>query len=291
MRRIIVLFMMLYSIDASGKAFIDTVYSFTPGTVQFSGQSEEFFPMNIFGAPSISASRFVQASAESDVCSIGIGGEIVVGVKSGKVYNGEGPDFIIFENAFERQFDSVVFAEPAVVSVSQNGIDFIEFPFNEWTLEGLAGKTPVNGSADSFDYLASGGDAFDLSDLGLDYITHIKIRDTSRIITKDELHPFYQPEFIVTGFDLDAISILYPNQTTYIEDELQSDFVLRDLSDCITVETDSNFEVRLYNTLGIEILSVSADSFISIDKLILPKGLLIIRIEKSGKTYTRKITR
>ena len=281
---------MIASANAFAGTFIDTVYSFKPGTVQFVGQSEEYFPMNIFGPPAANATRFVPASAPEDVCSIGIEGEIIVGLKSGIIHNGIGNDFIIFENAFERIFDSAIFAEPAVIAVSQNGTDFIEFPYDEWTLNGLAGKTPTNGGENPFDYLLAGGDAFDLEDLGLDYITHIKIRDISQIVSKSTDHPYYQPEFMVTGFDLDAVAILYPQApNTYIEPAQEKDFQVVETHDRITINSNSIINIKIFNSIGTLIAKIDNRTNVLINKFGLPSGLYIISIESNGMQYFHKM--
>jgi len=80
------------------------------------------------------------ASSPYDVVELGFGGEIIVGCKNYYIVDKEGPDFIIFENVF-MYGNGKIFAEPGVVSVSRDGIEFVEFPFNPLTLEGLAGIT------------------------------------------------------------------------------------------------------------------------------------------------------
>jgi hypothetical protein len=96
--------------------------------------------MNIFGPPCKHATQFIPASSAEDVVELGFGGEIIVGNKHNYIVDGEGPDFIIFENVF-CYGDGKIFAEPGIVSVSKDGINFVEFPFNPETLEGLAGIT------------------------------------------------------------------------------------------------------------------------------------------------------
>lgn len=277
-------------ITALSGNFIDTVYSFRPGTVQFTGQSKEYFPMNIFGPPAANATRFIPASAPDDVLSIGINGEIIVGIKAGKIFNGFGYDFIVFENAFERNFDGVIFAEPAIVSVSQNGIDFVEFPYNDWTLDALAGKTPTIGSEDPFNNLLAGGDAFDIGELGFDYITHIKLRDVSQIVSKSTDHPFYQPEFMITGFDLDAIAILYPNSfaSTYYP-QFEQYYSINNFTERIVLNSCQIMNIKIYNSLGSLISSIQNQTFLSINKNALPTGLIIISIEVNGYVFIEKL--
>ena len=85
--------------------------------------------MNIFGPPCKTATQYSAAFNPYDVVELGFGGEIIVGSKHFYIVDGEGPDFIIFENVF-CYGNGRVFAEPGVVSVSRDGINFVEFPFN-----------------------------------------------------------------------------------------------------------------------------------------------------------------
>ncbi len=229
-------------------SYIDTVYSFTPGTGQISGQSPEFFPMNIFGAPAQEASEFIPASAESEVLSLGIDGEIIVGVKDSYIYDGEGDDFIIYENAFKNQATKKIFAEPAKVAVSYDGVNYHEFPYDEWTLEGCAGKTPTNGSADPFTDVTTGGDGFDIGALGLQKIKYIKITDISMVVTKDENHPYYSITSMVTGFDLDALACKYVNEgIAKIQDKFD---YIKTYSNRIAINSESDFELQIYDMRG-----------------------------------------
>ncbi|MCS7008948.1 MAG: hypothetical protein NZL93_03295, partial [Chthoniobacterales bacterium] len=149
------------------------------------------------------------------------------------IWNGPGPDFTIFENVFyiggnpERRF-----MEPAAVSVSKDGQLWFQFPLHfspryntDGSLNlrhpftysrGFAGINPVlsnNGWPDPTDPNLSGGDSFDLSDLGLDWVRFVKIQSTGHLWMLDQ---FEQPihhnqetnaanrESPTSGFDLDA---------------------------------------------------------------------------------------
>lgn len=204
--KIIFLLIFILSFNLKSQLFIDTVYSFTPGTLQYTGQSEEYYPMNIYGPPSIIATKYVQETTPEQILSLGLDGEIIVGLKNNLIINKPGPDFIIFENAFINQFNNKVYAEPAIVSVSKDGITFFDFPYNIDLLTGLAGVTPSIGKEDPFNYPACGGDTFDLSDLNIDSIRYIKIKDITAQILNNPKHPNYDPT--LSGFDLDAVAII-----------------------------------------------------------------------------------
>jgi len=221
-KKIVLLFILLLNVKLyAKKGSIDTVYYLKLGDLKQQDSINPYFPQNIFGLPSRKATRTVPESSQSEIFSIGIGGEIIVGFKNKILRNGDGIDFIIFENAFVNSINNGIFAEPAIVSVSKDGINFIEFPFDKDSLIGLAGITPTNGSVDAYKYPQSGGDGFDLSGIGLDYIKYIKIKDTTlHISTLEKNNKFYNPEFLLSGFDLDAVLGLYlEDETVNVEDE------------------------------------------------------------------------
>lgn len=180
---------------------IDTVYSFFPGEGQNNGQDSEYYPMNIFGLPYPGATENTPVKSPEHVLSIGLGGEITVGFKNYIIIDKAGTDFIIFENSFLNPVNEKYFAEPAIVSVSCDGVNFIQFDFDSLTLEGCAGVMPTFGNPAKPE--TCGGDKFDLSNIGIDSISHIKIKDISRFILDNPEHPFY--DAIISGFDLDAV--------------------------------------------------------------------------------------
>ncbi|MCL2039562.1 MAG: hypothetical protein FWG85_03930 [Bacteroidetes bacterium] len=211
MKNIYVLLIFLVPNVVSSQTFIDTVYSYQWGTGTGAvGREAKYFPQNIFGPPTSYANKYTQATQHSEVVSLGLDGEIVVGLKEGYIIDKDGPDFIIFENVFSNYNETKIFVEPAIVSVSNDGVNFVEFPYNTETLEGFAGINWTNGSENCFDYRISGGDAFDLADIGMDSIRYIKIKDTALFISKlPTNHKYYSPAAIVTnGFDLDAVVLL-----------------------------------------------------------------------------------
>lgn len=127
------------------------------------------------------------------VYSLGAGGRATFGFAD-SIRNGEGDDFIVFENAFElfggptfSDPTGLSFAEVCFVEVSTNGIDFVRFPTSYngpdaahpvfggsafGSFDGFGGCGPVladvgNGD-DPRNAALAGGDALDLSDLLLE---------------------------------------------------------------------------------------------------------------------------
>mgnify|MGYP004370035033 CR=1 FL=1 len=123
------------------------------------------------------------------------------------VVDGDGPDLVVFENPFEIQGGGV-FMDPVVVEVSEDGETFVRFPWEApdvytsdpaaWS--GLAGLTPVSANVDDPDAPlpedpAAGGDAFDLAELGLTAVTHVRL-------VVDDAIPY---DIVSNGPDIDGV--------------------------------------------------------------------------------------
>lgn len=129
------------------------------------------------------------------------GGNITLQFNNNVVADGPGPDFVVFENVFYVNGDpNRRWMEPAIVSVSRDGVRYYTFPYDfvpHYTesgeincynpycySKGFAGVNPVfsnNGSPDPKIPSMGGGDAFDLSALnqpGLDWIRYVRITAT-----------------------------------------------------------------------------------------------------------------
>ncbi len=194
MRTILLFTILIFPIWSFGQSSgADKVHSFHFGTNTSFGQSAEFFPANVLGNPDTSAGLFSPSSTESNLVSLGLNGWIILEFTDNLIKNFPGPDFTVFENAFYYGDTTKVWREPGIVSVSQNGINFVEFPFDSVSLSGCAGTRPTNGKANPQDYSKSGGNQFDLSVIGMDSIRFVRIDDRSRWILGGG------------GFDLDAV--------------------------------------------------------------------------------------
>lgn len=268
---------------------IDTVYFFNPGTGQKVGQSAEYFPENIFGIPSRDASYDTPESSPDEICSLGKGGEIIVGFSDIKLYDGPGADFIIFENAFHSPLTNGIFAEPAIVAVSMDGIEYFEFPYDTVSLSGMAGKTPTYGSNNPFNPNESGGDAFDISELGLDFIKYIKIKDLSHVVGY-EGHQYYSPPHLITGFDLDAVVGLYLGNQADISENNNSNFNIHDAINHIEVISSCHYDISnilIMNIYGQILFQSNFINQIRINKNILSSGVYFLRVysKRSSTTY------
>jgi hypothetical protein len=135
-----------------------------------------------------------------DVVSLGNGGSIVVGFDHNGIVDGPGPDFVVFENPFEIDEDSV-FAELGTVEVSDDGVDWVAFPCaaSEPPYDRCAGHQPVerDGGDGPVDPALDGGDAFDLGEVGLERARLVRVVDREDLVGLDGV------------FDLDAVGIIH----------------------------------------------------------------------------------
>ncbi|WP_437594111.1 hypothetical protein [Sorangium sp. So ce1000] len=168
-------------------------YRFGPG--QPFGQDK--FPGIAFGPPKGGGC----CGGSTDVVSIGNGGTVTFGFSGNLVVDGPGPDFIVFENAFQSGA-TTVFAELATIEVSQDGVDWRAFPCTamEAPWGSCAGWHPVlanpdKNSIDPTDPTVAGGDAFDLADVDLDFARYVRITDRVDLAGPTGI------------FDLDAVAI------------------------------------------------------------------------------------
>ena len=193
---------------AASDPFADEVVAFIAGA--HAGFGADHFPNVVLGPPV--AAGDLQGS--TDVLSLGDGGSIVLRFDEPGICDRPGPDFIIFENAFHvGSADGPVFVEVGIVAVSEDGIHFVEFPYDATSFAGLAGRTPVYSNPDNgidpTDPAVAGGDAFDLATVGLASVRYVRITDPGNAIpdSGSRIVPGNS-----NGFDLDAIAAIHTCQ-------------------------------------------------------------------------------
>jgi len=165
--------------------FIDQVVSYTEG--EGAGFGQEDYPDIVFGPPMGAGPN----AGSLDVLSLGMNGEIIVVFEDWIITDGDGVDLIVFENPFTG------WVELGEVSASQDGEEWFTWPCDTETWQGCAGITPVlshpDNCIDARDPFSAGGDAFDLSEIGIESAKYIRIQDVSGE---------------TGGFDLDSIAIV-----------------------------------------------------------------------------------
>ncbi len=165
------------------------------------GFGQDDMPGIVLGAPAGGGLE----TGSLDVVALGNGGSITLGFGAQTIVDGDGPDFIVFENAFDAGGDPTMpFAELATVQVSADGATWVEFPCtaSEYPYGACAGWHPVlagdgDPTIDPHDPEAAGGDAFDLADVGLSEARFIRIVDRPDTIG------------LSGSFDLDAVALAH----------------------------------------------------------------------------------
>lgn len=188
-------------VDVSEMPYAQEVIRFEPGLGAGFGAAE--MPGVVLGPPDGKG----VISASLDVVSLGVGGEIVVGFGGRLIVDGPGDDLIVFENPFWASGNpEAVWAELGEVSVSADGETWHTWECDTdgvgvATWPDCAGWSPTldydTCELLSLDHAITGGDAFDLEDLGLSEARFVKIRD----LATDGASPS-------AGFDLDAVGLV-----------------------------------------------------------------------------------
>ncbi|MDO8462333.1 MAG: hypothetical protein Q7S98_05690 [Deltaproteobacteria bacterium] len=201
---------LLPSIDQDLEPYASRLVSYRVGLR--GGFNEQRLPEIVLGPPHGAGN----APGGFDVFSLGLGGEITLEFTDFIPVDGPGPDLIVFENVFSGFF------EPAVVSVSPDGLHWREFPCQRSlpNFEGCAGTHPVYANPERNDISPTdpsvaggtgpaGGDAYDLADIGLCQARFIRIVDINGCsFYNDQIHCSDAAVPGVLGFDLDAVSVV-----------------------------------------------------------------------------------
>ncbi len=185
------------SCGAEPSFFVTEVVAHEWGTGQAVGRDD--FPALLLGPPRGGGA----SSGSMHVVSLGEEGTVTVGFGGNSIVDGEGPDFIVFENPFLVSGNSdEPYAELAQVSVSQDGETWLSFPCEqtEYPYGSCAGWHPVFANAEENQISPrnpqeAGGDPFDLADVDLAWARYVRITDRA-----DEQG---------AAFDLDAVALVH----------------------------------------------------------------------------------
>jgi hypothetical protein len=214
------------SFTTEGDPYADAVDGYAIGTS--GGFNQAALPDVVLGPPTGSG----LFGGTLGVFSLGLEGEIVLEFSDNVVVDGPGVDFTVFENPFFGtglfEIVDVLFSEPGTVSVSQDGVSWLAFPCADALADapyypGCAGVYPVLANGESDDRHpavptfappvtsfigqvksaiavpdGSGGDSFDLADVGLGWARYVRIESA------DHVNGPFGPDN--AGFDLDAVT-------------------------------------------------------------------------------------
>jgi hypothetical protein len=179
---------------AEASRFASEVLALEYGPGQNFGRNS--MPEVVFGPPRGAGC----CSGSTDVVSLGNGGSITLGFSGNAIVDGPGADFVVFENAFETAAGGA-FVELASVEVSDDGDSW--YPFGcasmEAPYDSCAGVSPVYSLDDPgpIDPETSGGDSFDLADVGIARARFVRITDRA------------DQTGLAGVFDLDAVGIVH----------------------------------------------------------------------------------
>ncbi len=222
------------------------------------------------------------------------------------IFNGQGPDFAVFENSFSDSF-----LELAHVEVSSDGINFFRFPSDF-----LQTNLPQNGPYDQFGnpekinnlagkYPSGYGTPFDLEDmlgiagLNVNAITHVRLIDAVGQIsgpygTTDQNGHFVNDPFPTPfpsgGFDLDAVGVMYLSGINEIQELNLPAFVFypNPTKDFIQITSSYlSFELEIINELGQIMLKSTLNH---VDLRALDSGVYLIRMKNTdGVSLVQKL--
>lgn len=247
-----------------------------------------------------------------DVVSLGDGGSATVTFAS-PIYNGEGPDFAIFENGLHPDTDSTMtlyFLELAFVEVSSDGEHFFRFPAvthvqTETQVGGFDAINPAQIHNFAGKYEAFYGTPFDLDEvednllLNKNRVTHVRIIDVVGNINPEyatydsEGHPVNDPwptGFNTGGFDLDAIGVIHDlahNAVTDFEEDGISVFP-NPVVDKLYIKGDYVLSTEVYNIVGQQVVSSTNEV---LDLSDLTEGVYFVRVVCEGGKFTKRIVK
>lgn len=216
----------------------------------------------------------VSSGSEPDACGIaGEGGLLSLGDGGIAILqfpipisNGLGPDFAVFENAFNHTF-----LELAFVEVSSDGQNFVRFPSisnNDTSVQigpfGASDASKIHNLAGK--YRADYGTPFDLEELkdssiiDINNITHLRIidvvgsivpeycsRDSRGVIIND---PWTTP-FNEGGFDLDAVGVINTTESSSISPiDSKIKVYPNPIAQVLMIESESVENYAIYNISG-----------------------------------------
>lgn len=183
--------------------FATRVVRFAPG--EGAGFGDAAMPWVVLGGPRGAG----EARGSIDVVSLGTGGVLELAFDRAAITDAPGPDFLVFENAFRFGAGATrTYAEFGSVSVSDDGVRWVDFPCDGATGEGCAGRTPVFANVETNALSCTtpsiaGGDAFDLAAVGLARVRFIRVTDRGTYPSSGGASDGKG------GFDLDAIAAIH----------------------------------------------------------------------------------
>jgi hypothetical protein len=266
--------------------------SVTRGFVDVSNQS--------LGKVDAGEESFATGKALSNgVVSLGDGGSATCSFQY-PIRDGEGADFVVFENSFDGNF-----LEFAFVEVSSDGENYFRFPAA--SLIDTSAQVGTFGTTDcrlvknlAGTYAAGYGTPFDLAELknsiGLNIyaITHVRVIDVvgslqANYCTRDaagrKINEPYPTPFAQGGFDLDAIGVLHSAGVTALaESKIEHTYFKNPISEqeSILFTTPEISSVSIYDASGKLVATGTAED---VSAIFLQAGLYFVQLNNQPSYY------
>ena len=245
--------------------------------------------------------------ADNIVLSLGDGGVATLGFHV-PIYNGEGFDFCVFENALNDTF-----LELAFVEVSSDGENFYRFPATSLTqtetqTETFGATIPEEINNLAGKYIRLFGTPFDLGEmenipgLDVDSITQIKIIDVVGSINDgfttydsqgNKINDPWPTPFASGGFDLDAIGVIHNLYNQDINENKGYDFKVfpNPVIENFTFESKEEYKIELLAIGGRVIFQMESRKKFLVKMDNYPSGIYILNISNGKKNHILKIVK
>lgn len=244
-------------------------------------------------------------SGQNGTVSLGDGGSAILEFEH-PIINGQGPDFAVFENAFNHYF-----LELAFVEVSTDGINYVRFPSYS--------ETPTNNQVGGFDqldptyihnlagkYKVNYGTPFDLEDLidssliDINNINYIKVVDVIGIINNSNttfdvynnmINDPHPTPYSTSGFDLESVGVIHQFVNIIEKDIFSFKIYPNPSRGIINIENPTTKEVciKVIDQIGkVVYFNQTKNDNINFN-LQIPKGIYIVSISNDLDIYNKKI--
>jgi len=232
----------------------------------------------------------------TDIVCLGRGGQITFTFDT-LIVNGDGADFVCFENAL-----SPTFLELGWVEVSMDGLNFERFPNHSLTASSVGAfgdvePTKINGYCSK--YQQAYGTPFDLDSVSLDTIRYIKFVDIvgdGNALDSDG-NIIYDPYATTgsAGLDIDAIGVIHaaPLQEGIIEISAQ-DFRIYPNPASTFVQIESSITniqgFEIYNAIGNLVKQMKVqNSIFMVSVADYAEGLYFLKIKTDKQSFIKKL--
>lgn len=256
---------------------------------------------------------FATGMADNKVVSLGDGGNAILSFHN-SIFNGEGWDFVVFENGFANPEDeALAYLELAFVEVSTDGVKYVRFPATSYMHTdtqisnfGYVDAKYYNNLAGK--YIINYGTPFDLNDLkdsagiDIDNINFVKIVDVVGSLKDNyaqydhlgnKINDPWPSLYSSSGFDLDAVGVLHKNTTSAIENydiKYNVSIYPNPATDKLFIEHKypRDLSATIIDIYGRKMSTLLLPSATTIDIISFPNGIYFLQIEGQSIPFLKK---